>query len=193
MATASEESGVTQGSSEQLQRDVRYLMDRAAILDCVSRHSRGQDRHDMQMLTSAYHPDGYDEHGNVVNEAKNYATWVNGLHDATFRIHSHNITTHNCEIAGDVAHAESYVLYGLLGKDEKDVWFGGGRYVDRLERRDGVWKIALRRTLIDWMFKADASPLKTQYFLDQGYPQGSDHRTDISYQRPLQLGRECAP
>jgi len=171
-------------SLEKLQKDIRYLMDRAQILDCVARHARGQDRHDSEIVTSAYHTDGIDEHGNVVNEARNYAKWVNALHDATFKRHLHNITTHNCEIDGDVAHAESYVLFGLSTLDENDVWFGGGRYLDRLERRDGVWKISLRRVLIDWMFKADGSPIKTQYFLDQGYPMGKNDRGDLSYQRP---------
>lgn len=174
-------------SIDELRRAVRRLQDRAEILDCVARHARGQDRHDAELLTTASHVDGRDEHGLAVNDAKDYARWVNALHDDSFSVHSHNITTHNCEIEGDTAHAESYVLFGLLARDGNDVWFGGGRYVDRLERRAGTWRIALRRTIIDWMCRADASPLKTQYFLDQGYPRGSDYRTDISYQRPLRL------
>jgi hypothetical protein len=173
----------------QLQKDVRYLMDRSQILDCVARHARGQDRHDIEMLTSAYHSDAYDEHGNIVNKSCNYAKWVNALHDASFTLHLHCITTHNCDLEGDVANTESYVLFGLRTLDEKDVWLGGGRYIDRLERRDGVWRIALRRTIIDWMFKADASPMLTQYYIDQGYPAGKNNKSDISYQRPLRLDR----
>jgi SnoaL-like domain len=176
-----------QATIEQLQRDVRHLMDRSQILDCIARHSRTQDRHDIEGLTSAYHQDGHDEHGNVVNEAKNYAAWVNALHDATFKIHSHNLTTHSCEIQGDTAHCDTYVLFGLLGLDEKAVWFGSGRYIDRLERREGVWKIALRRTIVEWMFTADASPTKTEYYLEQGYPAGTHDKSDLSYQRPLRL------
>ncbi len=176
-------------ATEQLMTSVRYLMDRSQILDCISRHSRTQDRHEVEGLTSTYHPDGKDEHGKVVNEARNYAEWVNALHDATFKLHTHNITTHNCDLHGNEAHCESYVLFGLLDHDEKAVWFGGGRYIDRLERRDGIWKIALRRTTVEWMFTADASPTKTKYFLDQGYPRGANNTDDISYQRPLRLDR----
>lgn len=174
----------------QVQADLRFLMDRTRILDCISRHARGQDRHDIEMLTSAYHADAHDEHGNIVNEARHYARWVNGLHDASFTVHLHCITTHTCQIEGDTAHTESYVLFGLITRDEKDVWFGGGRYVDRLERRDTDWKIALRRTIVDFMFKADASPMKTQYYLEQGYPSGRNDRSDLSYQRPLKLDRD---
>jgi hypothetical protein len=173
----------------ELQRDVAYLMDRAKIIDCVARHARAQDRHDSALLKTAYHTDGYDEHGNVVNKAADYPAWVNALHDESFGLHLHCITTHNCEITAGVAHAESYVLFGLETRDGAEVWFGGGRYVDRLEERDGEWRIAVRRTIIDWMFKADAAPMHSSYFLQQGYPTGKKDRTDISYQRPLQINQ----
>jgi len=32
----------------QLRRDVQYLLDRTAILDCIARHARGCDRHVQQ-------------------------------------------------------------------------------------------------------------------------------------------------
>lgn len=51
----------------------QYLMDRTAILDCISSHSRGHDRHDAELLTNAYHPDGFDEHGKAVNPGPAYA------------------------------------------------------------------------------------------------------------------------
>ena len=50
------------GELEQLQRDVRYLKDRAEVLDCIVRHARGHDRHDEALLSSTYHEDGVDEH-----------------------------------------------------------------------------------------------------------------------------------
>ena len=48
-----------------MQRDVTYLMDRSAIMDCIARHARGCDRHDVDLITAAYQRDGIDEHGNV--------------------------------------------------------------------------------------------------------------------------------
>jgi hypothetical protein len=45
----------TADSLEQLRRDVQYLKDRQAILDCIARHARGHDRHDSDLLTDAYH------------------------------------------------------------------------------------------------------------------------------------------
>ena len=108
---------------EQLRGDVRYLKDRVAILDCVAAHARGCDRHDVALLTGTYHVDGVDVHGVTVNAGSDYAGWVNGVHAATSQNHLHNVTTHSCEIDGDEAHAESYVMVTLLSPVEVGDWF----------------------------------------------------------------------
>lgn len=172
---------------EQLQRDVNYLLDRTAILDCIAHHARGHDRHDVELLTAAYHADGIDEHGNAINPGPQYAEWANAIHAAGSLSHTHNITTHVCEIDGDSAHCESYVLVCLLNNDGKSARIISGRYIDRLERRDGVWKIALRRTTVDVLVAGDASILQAPIFKEQGYGKGLRDKRDISYQRPLAL------
>jgi hypothetical protein len=102
-------------------------------------------------------------------------------------VHTHNITTHTCEIDGDTAHAESYVNVILLGIDGGTAQFISGRYLDRLERRDGAWRIALRRSTVEVMFAADASVLQTSFFQQLGYIKGSRDRQDPSYRRPLTM------
>jgi hypothetical protein len=172
---------------EQLRRDVQYLKDRQAILDCIGRHARGHDRHDVELLTSAYHPDGIDEHGHAINPASKYAQWANAIHAAGSRLHTHNITTHTCEIDGDIANCESYVIVSLLDNNETTARMISGRYIDRLERRDGEWKIALRRSTVDVVLAGDASILKHPAFTAQGYTKGLRNKRDVSYQRPLSL------
>ena len=172
---------------EQLQSDVQYLMDRTAVLDCIARHARGCDRHDEELLSSAYHADGVDEHGTTQNLGPEYAAFINASHSATSQAHTHNITTHSCEIDGDVAHAESYVLVGLLATDGGSTTLMSGRYVDRLERRAGTWRIAARRSLVDLVLHGGAALLQLPAFRAQGYPKGTRDRSDSSYQRPLDL------
>ena len=172
---------------EQLQRDVRYLMDRQSILDCIARHARGHDRHDVELLAAAYHQDGVDEHGYAINAGPKYAEWANAAHTAGSRLHLHNITTHICEIDGDIAYCESYLLVGLLHPDEKSARLINGRYIDRLERRNGEWKIALRRSTVDLLISGDASILKSPIFVEQGYIKGMQDKRDLCYQRPLTL------
>jgi len=170
-----------------LARDVRYLMDRTEILDCVSLHARGCDRHDIDLVTSAYHSDGVDEHGYAVNPGPEYGAWANETHAETSRVHTHNITTHTCEIDGDTAHAESYAIVVLISPDSKSAQFITGRYLDRLERRDGQWRIAVRRSTVEGMFLADARVLQSSFFSDKGYLVGTRDRSDLSYQRPLTI------
>ena len=106
--------------------------------------------------------------------------------------HLHNVTTHTCEIDGDEAHAESYVLVTLLATDGKTATMMCGRYIDRLERRDGAWKIAVRRSTVELAFTADASLLQSPFFKDLGYIKGTRDRDDLSYQRPLSMEATAA-
>ncbi len=99
----------------------------------------------------------------------------------------HNLTTRWAEVKGDVALTDSYVLFALYLKDRDEVELGSGRYLDRLERRAGAWRIASRRTTIDMRITADA-----RVFLSApgSYEKGKWDRGDLSYQRPLDLTKE---
>jgi hypothetical protein len=184
---------MTADELEQLRRDVQYLMDRTAILDVVSRHARGCDRHDAILLTSTYHDDGVDEHGAARNEGPGFAQFINAVHAQTSRAHTHNITTHTCDIDGDTAHAESYVLVSLLAPDAASTSVMSGRYLDRLEKRDGTWRIAARRSTVDLVLTGSAALLQHPGFRAQAYPQGTRDRSDPSYARPLDLDAPAGP
>jgi hypothetical protein len=173
---------------KQLLDEVRWVKDRIEILDCINNQSRGHDRHDAEIMTSAYHDDGIDEHGATVNTGPQYGEWANDQHSSVFIDHLHNITTHTCEIDGDVAHSESYVIGAMRVRDNKTVVLMGGRYLDRLERRDGVWKIALRRCTVEWTMNGDTSSINSGAFA--GFIKGTWDREDLSYARPLQLDTE---
>lgn len=174
----------------ELRSELRYIKDRMEILDCINRHARGHDRHDDDLIASAYFPDGVDEHGPVINTGESYAAWANAAHESLTSLHTHNITTHSCQIDGDIAHAESYVIVCLLAPDMKTATFASGRYVDRLERRDGEWRIALRRTITDVVISGDASWLLSDGM--KGYPKGVWDKSDASYHRPLLLENPVA-
>ena len=113
------------------------------------------------------------------------------MHAAGSQVHTHNITTHNCEIDGSTADCESYVLVCLLNHDGITARVISGRYIDRLEKREGQWKIVVRRSTVELMFTADALALQSQLFRDQGYPRGTRDQRDLSYLRPLTLEAEA--
>ena len=114
------------------------------------RHARGHDRHDAELMNSCFWDDGVDEHGQFVTAGPAYGDWANTTHSAGYFLHMHNITNHTCEIDGDTAHCESYVIGAMLPRPTPGrATFVSGRYLDRLERRDGQWRILVRRTTIE--------------------------------------------
>ena len=176
---------------QELRRDVQFLKDRAEILDCIARHARGCDRHDVALLSGTYHEDGIDEHGTTVVAGPAYAEWANTVHAASSQAHLHNVTTHTCEIDGDTAHAESYVLVTMLSPDASVATVMCGRYLDRLERRNGEWRIALRRSTVELAFNADAALLHSKFFTGQHFIRGTRDSRDLSYERPLRAESEA--
>jgi len=78
-----------------------------------------------------------------------YGVHANAAHGKLFDANLHNVTMHMCEIDGDVAHAESYSLGMFLDKGGETGRVLAGRYIDRLERRDGEWRIVLRRSTVE--------------------------------------------
>jgi hypothetical protein len=165
---------------EQTPAAVQYLMDRQDILDCVMREARGRDRHDVDLIASCYWDNAINERGHAVTPARDYPDAANAAHAAGFAATSHSITNHFCEIEGDVAYCESYCVGGLLSKDLLTCRIVPSRYIDHFERRNGEWRIKLRRTVIDMVAEGDASWLRAI----PGFLKGLPSKDDVSYQRP---------
>jgi hypothetical protein len=166
-----------------LRDQLQHVLDRQAIEDCVLRYARGLDRHDEEILESAFHDDAVDHHGDFLGTRAEFVPWANALHEEGWLAHTHFIANHRAEIDGDVAHAETYVLFVLRRKEGDKIDFGGGRYIDRLERRDEEWRIAARELVVDWRAEAELS----QYRRASTYPEGAWDRSDPSYRRPFEL------
>jgi hypothetical protein len=75
----------------------------------------------------------------------------------------------------------------MIAPDGKTAQFISGRYMDLLERRDGQWRITIRRSTVEGMFIADARVLLSPFFTEKGYLVGTRDRTDLSYDRPLSM------
>jgi hypothetical protein len=174
---------IDQARFEALERNIQHVLDRQAILDCLVREARGRDRHDVELTLSAFWEDALDEHGPKISLAADYPEQANAGHAAFFKATNHNLANHTCELDGDVAHCETYVVGAMLIKNLKNTILLIGRYLDRMERRRGEWRIASRRTIVDSSLQGDASILQTPIFA--GFPKGLWSRDDPSYQLPL--------
>lgn len=171
-----------------LERRLSKLADRQEIHDCIIRYCRGVDRLDAEMLASAYHADAIDDHGIYVGNPKEFADYFLDFHKKNQKSTQHIITNHYCELDGDTAHCETYWLFAAMNTEGPELSLGGGRYIDRMERREGRWAIAARKCLYDWQGKPEdySLPLEMMEMMDGAGPARRDDR-DPSYERPLTI------
>ncbi len=179
----SSDSKEVQERLDRLEEQLRRLQEREDIVECLRRYPRGLDRHDSDVLASAFHGDAHLRYGpNTFSDGPTtFVPWANAFHEESWNCHTHVMEVNNVEVDGDTAHTMSYVFFSLRRKDGTTVDLGCGRYIDRLERRNGAWRIAAREMVLEWQGTLEAAPKATDH------AGGTWDRTDPSYQRPLKV------
>ena len=157
---------------------LRELLDKQEIHEVLMRYCRGIDRCDEELLRGVYHPDATDNHGLFVGKAADFVPWaLKGLErDLSTK---HSVTNDLIELRGDIAYVESY----LLAVHHRKARDGGlidlimaGRYVDRFERRLGVWKIADRKVVLDW---GRIDPVEKSFSVDKFITGNRSHEDEV--------------
>jgi len=191
-------------SLEELAASVGEIQDRHEIWQCLQRYCRGVDRFDRDLILSAFHPDAVDDHGKFVGGPEEFADWAMRQHTEAHLGHLHNLFNHTCELSGDVAHAETYFMFAGMNRKGVPLVLNGGRYLDRLEKRNGQWRIAYRTLVRDWgLMDEQPNPNEqssytstrgsmseeVRNFMNECPPGQRDH-TDPSYRRPFEPAPE---
>lgn len=133
---------------EDLRAELQSIIDRQAIYEVLTRYCRGVDRCDVELLRSVYHDDATDDHGMFKGLGHDFAPWIVDWERQNLRMGQHLIGNFRCDLAGDVAHTETYCISFSEDKEGRNATVYN-RYIDRFERRDGEWKIADRVVVID--------------------------------------------
>jgi len=161
------------------------MLDKQDIIDCLTRYTRGMDRLDRELLLSAYHPDALDHHGDLVRSPIEFWDYYSDWHRQYNRAHHHSISNFTIELAGDSAHVETYWLFQAVNVDESTT-LHGGRYIDRFEKREGQWKIAVRACIMEWHGKLGDIVFDKATETANSMPGvGRRDSQDRSYERPL--------
>ena len=168
---------------------LRRLIDRQQIRDCLTRYCRGLDRLDHKLVMSAYHPGAVSHVWGMTGTRRNLIDWVFNRLQSKHISTLHQISTGNVELVGEVAHAETYFV--STARDRGGLlWHSGGRYIDRLERRRGEWRIALRYAFTEWTGALADRPCPLMEQPQQRLLTApSRDAGDPSYLRPLAFGR----
>lgn len=138
---------------------------RLAIQELSARYMRGLDRLDKNLLQSVFHEDASTDYGFYKGPA---ADFVDFAHEAlTEHASNHHMIGQILIGFEDVntAYGEIYfqAYHRLMMNDQDTELFVSGRYSDRYERRDGIWKIAHRAEVNDW---TRSIPPADRYFRD---------------------------
>lgn len=172
------------------EKAIDALLDKQAIREALEAFSRGMDRFDRAAYMAAFWEDGMMAAGPFVGSPTDCWDWAVPMHEERQILTHHVLLQSNIDLDGDTAHAETYYQFVARNRDESIV-VAGGRYIDRFERRNNEWRIALRTNLIEWASMPPAIPPPFADVPDIANNGLSARSTeDPSYQRPLTNRRE---
>ncbi|MFU7527241.1 nuclear transport factor 2 family protein [Qipengyuania sp. ASV99] len=138
------------------------LEDRAAIQDIITAYAHAIDRRRWQIMDHLFHDDAQFQFGTVLGDWRGFVEQARAIIDPCLATqHQLGQTLFGFE-GGHICHTETYMTamhtvpagYPIaeVFPDKGKIYSAvvAGRYVDRFEKRDGVWRIARRTGLYDW-------------------------------------------
>jgi hypothetical protein len=135
--------------------------DRDAIGDVIAAYAHAIDRHRWEMMEHLFHADASFAFGPVQGDWRAFVEQAKAIIEPCVATH-HQLGQSLISGDGpDLAHAETYMTAMHIvppghpasmfpDRDEEYSAIIAGRYVDRFERRSGVWRIAHRTGIYDW-------------------------------------------
>lgn len=135
-----------------MNKTIDDLLAEAAIRDLHARYCRAVDRMDFDLLRTCFHPDAKAEFGFFSGDVDAFVAMAQDSLQ-TYTGTTHFIGNQLVEVNGDSAWAEHYTMaaHRYAADEEGPVrdYVTLIRYVDRVERRDGDWRIARRVLILD--------------------------------------------
>ena len=141
---------------------IETLLAKQEIYELACMYSRGLDRLDPDALRSVFFEDAVCDYGfyhGPPGAFIEFAMQALGGHAAN----QHLVGNALIEVEGDEAVGEIYfqAYHKVMGESGFEDLIIAGRYIDRYEKRGGVWKIAYRSERNDW---SRTSPTHDVYF-----------------------------
>jgi len=135
-----------------MKKTIDDLLAEAAIRDLQNVYCRAYDRVDMELLRSCFHPDATFDFGFFSGGLDAFIE-MSEAGMPNFVSTTHATANQLVEVSGDRAWAEHYAVTILrlpAGEDgSQSEMVSNVRYVDKVECRDGDWRIVHRVLLMD--------------------------------------------
>jgi hypothetical protein len=137
---------------DTIPEEVRTLLEREKIRECIALLARGEDRRDADLIKASFWPDSAIDYGMFQGNFAEYLAYV-VPGSAAIPVTQHVLGQSVIKLQGSAALVETHVVaYHRvnMGSEERDTVIGA-RYLDRVEERGGEWRIAKRTMLYDWL------------------------------------------
>jgi hypothetical protein len=141
---------------------IEALLAKQDIYELSCKYMRGLDRHDEALLTSVFFEDGWCDYGFTQGTPAEFAHYcISALKSHT--ANHHMLGNVLIDLDGDEAYGEVYfnAYHKVQGEAGFEDIIIAGRYLDRYEKREGVWKFAYRSERVDF---SRTQPTNDPYF-----------------------------
>lgn len=130
---------------------VEELLAKQEIYELSCNYMRALDRLDAALMHTVFHKDATVDYGFFKGSATDFVDYAQTVLKDHLANH-HMIGQANIHVDGDRATGEVYfqAFHKVMQDGEQQDLFIAGRYVDRYEKRDGVWKFSFRSEVNDW-------------------------------------------
>ena len=145
------EQRMTMNTEERLaalEAKMQELVDRQAIFDCIKRNSRGNDRFDAELTAAAITLTGFTKSARTGCRAGLRRACQPGPRQAVRRQPAQRDDAHVRDRRRRCPCRELQPGH-VPRQRRRDRPHPGRRYIDRLEKRDGEWRIVLRRSTVE--------------------------------------------
>ena len=166
-----------------MKKNIEEVIAEATIRDIQMRYCRACDRMDFELLRACFHPDATTDYGFFGGTVDDFIESAKAALPG-FIVTTHNTGNQNIVLNGKTALAEHYTVAShRMAADEHGPlrdFITSVRYIDRMECREGDWRIARRVLVLDWTRTdpvGDGPP-------DPQVPRAQRDRSDLSYTLP---------
>lgn len=144
-----------------VEAQLQELLDKQAITEVLQRYSRTLDWLDDDGQAGCFWPDAPIDYGFFTGTAADFLPVVMQIERASQRRWHFLSAPAIAFTAPDHAQVECYGMATGIRQQDDGSWSGGlygGRYLDEFAKKDGEWRIAQRKYVMDWKLPLDDQP-----------------------------------
>ncbi len=159
---------------------VQMMLDHFEIRELIEGYVHACDRGDLAGVKDCYWEDSYDHHGPLAGPGWQFATDCVQSLSEYWRNCTHLLGQSRIRVEGDGAGVETFYFASLSRDQDGEAMLDltVGRYIDRMERRDGIWRIKDRRCTQEWAISVPQG----EAFIDrESFLTGAKGESDLAF------------